>query len=346
MAFLALLCLLGLVGRSFAAPGKAAFAIGGASSFELVAPALINGPCKASAKGQVYQSVGSGTGVKNFNDGSYAVALSDSPMKPEEETTAASVSLLYKKLTLPIILARYSFFINGVEDGKAKMDAKKTYTMYKNSGKATWKSLGVPLAGKVTAVSRDDSSGTTFVIKRYWKVGGASFLKDFGNSEYGSKKMPFSGNVFGMGSDGVCKAAAAAKGRVCYSQVGVCNQKVPDAKLGEVSLLNKAGQYVLASTSSASLAIPRILPPRVNSYNAVGEQTILQKGSKTPAIVSFVYAFVRYTKLASAGPLGATGKALLTCINSKVNTVATKYQFDTVPATIIKENAKWIAKVK
>lgn len=298
------------------------------------------------AKGQVYQAVGSGKGISNFNDGTYAVALSDSPMKADttEENAPGSVSLSLKKLTLPIILARYSFFINGVDDGKARMDAKKSYAMYKT--KPTWKSLGVSLPGKVVPVGRSDSSGTTFVIKRYWKVAGTTFLKDFGNSEFNSKPLPMAGLVLGAGSDGVCKAAAAAKGRVCYAQVGVCNQKVPDAKLGEVALKNKADQYVLASTSDASLAIPRLLPPRSASYNAVGEQTIFQKGSKTPPIVSFVYAFIRYKGLASAGPLGATGKAILTCINSKVNSVATNYQFDTIPASIIKENAKWIAKVK
>lgn len=298
------------------------------------------------AKGQVYQAVGSGTGISNFNAGTYVVALSDSPMKLEEETIAGTVPLLYKKLTLPIILARYSFFINGLQDGVAKLDAKQTYAMYKSSGKISWKSLKVPLAGNVKAVARSDSSGTTFVIKRFWKKGGTTFIKDFGDANFNSKKMPMAGLTFAQGTDGVCRAAGKTKGAVCYAQVGVCNLLVPDAKLGEAAIKNLASSFVLASTADAAQAIPRILPPRVNSYNAVGDQTILQKGSKTPPIVSFVYAFIRYTKLSAAGPLGATGKAIMSCINSKVNTVATKYQFDTIPASIIAENAKWIKKIK
>lgn len=111
--------------------------------------------------------MGSGAGIASFNNGSYAVALSDQPMTLVQENAAGSVSKIYGKCTIPILLARYGFFIKAIKASAfIKLSAAQTYGIYKTGG--SWKKYTRAVGGPITRFARAEGSGTTFVIKRYW----------------------------------------------------------------------------------------------------------------------------------------------------------------------------------
>lgn len=67
-----------------------------------------------------YRVAGSDGGIAAFNGGVFNVAFSDSPMDGTQEYAFNSVSQKYGKLTLPLVVATYGFFVSAPPSNNIK----------------------------------------------------------------------------------------------------------------------------------------------------------------------------------------------------------------------------------
>jgi phosphate transport system substrate-binding protein len=165
-----------------------------------------------------YQGIGSGAGIKQFGEGTIDFAGSDSTMKPDEQT-AADAKCGSKAVHLPVTAGGIAVAYN-LPDVKDLQLSPKTLAGIFQGTITTWDDAavkadnpGVTLPSTaVTAVHRDDSSGTTKVF--------SSFLKDTAAADWklgADKELSWPKGVQGAkGSDGVSQAAAGAVGGITY----------------------------------------------------------------------------------------------------------------------------------
>jgi phosphate transport system substrate-binding protein len=144
--------------------------------------------CGAHPNVQIdYQSVGSGSGVKNFIDKTVDFGASDAAMTPEEIGRAdAGVQLL--PMTAGNIVLTYN--VPGVTDLKLSRAAYSGIFLGKvkkwNDPAITQSNPGVKLPDTpINVVVRADSSGTTFVFTQHL----SAISKEFAASP-GTNKMP------------------------------------------------------------------------------------------------------------------------------------------------------------
>ncbi len=200
-----------------------------------------------------YQGIGSGAGIKQFGAGTVDFAGSDSTMKPDEQTdadkrcgspavhlpiSAGGISIAYKlsgvdnlQLSPATIAGIFQGTVKKWDDAAVKAD---------NPG------VDLPSTA-VTAVHREDSSGTTSVLSKYlnktapgvWKLGEGKELS-WPTAVQGAK-----------GSDGVTQAAAAVDGGITYTEVSY----VDTAGLTSAKVKNGAGEYAELTADSVSIAL-------------------------------------------------------------------------------------------
>lgn len=336
---LALVASVAIVNAQIRAPSAV---MGGASSIEELAKILTQ-QCPDSG---AYLAVGSGTGIAEFNRGAYVVGFSDQPMTIREETQANTVSKVYGKCTVPVVLSVFSFFVKtstGADAG-IQLDATQTFNIFKSGGSwATYKAPAALVSGPITRVARQDSSGTTFTIKLFWKQ---AKVKGF-TLPIDSGRLTFSGLVLKDFSSGVCSATNGISGAITYAQVGSCDQF---GKLTEVAVKNKGGKFILASTSNSVGSLPRAIPKNCGvSWSNFGAQMMFRTGAATPPIVALAYGFIRAKSLGQAGALGGRGKSALTCWLNKVNSVSglrSVLKFYPLPSTLLTKAKAAVASVK
>jgi phosphate transport system substrate-binding protein len=202
-----------------------------------------------------YQSVGSGSGVKQFMDHLVDFGASDAAMKPEEiEQVEEGVQLL-PMTAGAIVLA---FNLEGVENLKLSRDA---YTGIFLGTVTKWNDKviadanpGVSLPdAPVNVVVRADSSGTTFVFTKHL----AEVSSDF-NDKVGVNKQPnWPVGTKSKGNEGVTASLASTPGSIGYIEYGYAK----GAKLKMATLENKSGQYVEPSTPAFQAALAGIEMP-------------------------------------------------------------------------------------
>jgi phosphate transport system substrate-binding protein len=165
-----------------------------------------------------YQGIGSGAGIKQFGAGTIDFAGSDSVMKPSEQT-AADATCGSPAVHLPVTAGGIAVAYNlpGIKD--LKLSPKTLAGIFQGTIK-TWDdaaikadNAGVSLPSTaITAVHRDDSSGTTKVF--------SSFLKATAGADWklgADKELTWPAAVQGASkSDGVVQAVTGAEGGITY----------------------------------------------------------------------------------------------------------------------------------
>jgi phosphate ABC transporter phosphate-binding protein len=199
-----------------------------------------------------YQGVGSGAGIKQFGSGTIDFAGSDSTMKPEERSAAdkrCSSPALHLPITAGGIAVAYN--LPGVE---VKLSPATIAGIFQGTIKR-WDddaikadNAGAQLPSTaITAVHREDSSGTTSVFSEFlvatagdaWKLGDGKELS-WPESVQGAAK-----------SDGVTQAVAATEGGITYVEVSF----VDNADLQSALVQNGAGEFVELTTDSVTKAL-------------------------------------------------------------------------------------------
>ena len=200
-----------------------------------------------------YASVGSGAGISQFGEGTVDYAGSDSTMKDEEQAKAdarcgspalhlpvagGGVSVAYKldgvdnvQLSPATVAGIFQGTIKKWDDATIKAD---------NPG-ATLPSTSI------TAIHREDSSGTTSIFSKYLNKAATGVWKlDEG------KELDWPTTVQGAkGSDGVTAAAAAVNGGVTYTELSY----VTAAGLKSAKIKNAAGEYLAPDADTVSTAL-------------------------------------------------------------------------------------------
>jgi phosphate transport system substrate-binding protein len=202
-----------------------------------------------------YQSVGSGSGIKNFINKTVDFGASDAGMKPEEIAQVdAGVQLL--PMTAGAIVLTYN--LEGVPELKLTREAYAGIFL----GKVTkWNDPLIVKANPdaklpdspINVVVRADGSGTTFVFSQHL----AAISPEFARSPGVSTMPNWAVGTRSKGNEGITASIRTTPGSIGYIEYGYAKgQGLPAA-----ALENKAGKFVKASTSSAQASLAAVNMP-------------------------------------------------------------------------------------
>lgn len=200
-----------------------------------------------------YQGIGSGAGIKQFGSGTVDFAGSDSTMKDDEQAaadatcgspaihlpvTAGGIAIAYNlpgvdalQLSPATIAAIFQGTVTKWDDAKVKADNPDAQ---------------LPSTA-ITAVHREDSSGTTDVLSKYLTATAASDWK-LGTG----KELKWPAAVQGAAkSDGVTQSVAGTEGGVTYVEVSF----VESGGLKAAKVKNGAGEYTELTADTVSTAL-------------------------------------------------------------------------------------------
>ena len=202
-----------------------------------------------------YQSVGSGSGIKNFINKTVDFGASDAGMNTEERAQVdAGVQLL--PMTAGAIVLSYN--LEGIPELKLTRQAYAgiflgTVTKW-NDPLIAKSNPGVKLPDiPINVVVRADSSGTTFVFSQHLAAISPEFAKN-----PGVNMMPnWAVGTRSKGNEGITASIRTTPGSIGYIEYGYARgQHLPMA-----ALENKAGKFVIASTPTAQASLTAVEMP-------------------------------------------------------------------------------------
>jgi phosphate transport system substrate-binding protein len=202
-----------------------------------------------------YQSVGSGSGVKNFINKTVDFGASDAAMSPEE-IAEVDVGVQMLPMTAGSIVLAYN--LQGVSDLKLSREAYSGIFL----GKITkWNDPAISKTNPdaklpdspINVIVRADSSGTTNVFTRHLSAISAEFAKS-----PGVNNMPnWSVGTRSKGNEGVTAGIRTTPGSIGYIEYAyAAGQKVPMA-----AIENKAGKFVKPTAESSAAALAAVELP-------------------------------------------------------------------------------------
>ncbi|WP_321495330.1 phosphate ABC transporter substrate-binding protein PstS [uncultured Desulfobacter sp.] len=204
-----------------------------------------------------YQSIGSGSGIKNFIGHTVDFGASDAAMKQSEiDQVPEGVQLL--PMTAGEIVIAYN--LPGIEDIKLPRNVYPEIFLGKitkwNDSKIAAANPGVKLPDTpITIVVRSDKSGTTFGF-----TGHLSAISSDFKSAVGQGKMvqwPATNMVKGKKNDGVSSAIRQTPGAIGYTEYGFAKLN----KLPMACLENKAGKFVCPGPEGGAAALANAVLP-------------------------------------------------------------------------------------
>ena len=183
-----------------------------------------------------YQSVGSGTGVRQYIAGTVDFGASDESISSKDASKV-------KRGVVQIPMVGGTIAIAYNKPGcSLKLTQKQTVDVF--SGRITdWKQVGCA-AGKMSVVHRSDGSGTTYAF--------TNSLDAFGGWKPGvGKSVNWPVGVGGKGNEGVSGIIRQTPGAIGYVNTGF----VKSNKLQVAAIQNKAGKFVLPTAASGAAAL-------------------------------------------------------------------------------------------
>jgi len=248
-----------------------------------------------------YQALGSGAGVKQFQDGLVNFGASDAAMT-DEEMAVVKDGVVLLPMTAGSVVLSYNL-PGGPKELKLSREAYVgiflgTITNW-NDPKIAAANPGVTLpATKITPVTRSDGSGTTFVFTQHLSAVSDEWKKGPGTG----KSVNFPLGVGGKGNPGVTALIKQTPGAIGYVEYGYAKQ----TQMPMAILENKSGNYVKADKASenaalASVELPADLrawipdPPAPAAYPIVTYTwLLLYKKYADPKISEALKSVIRY----------------------------------------------------
>jgi phosphate transport system substrate-binding protein len=248
-----------------------------------------------------YQAIGSGAGIKQFQQGLTDFGASDAAMTDEQmAATKNGVQLL--PMTAGIIVLTYNL-PGAPNDLKLSRDAYVGIYL----GKITsWNDPAIAKSNpnvqlpdtKITVVSRSDGSGTTYVFTSH-----LSAISDaWKNGPGHGTTVNFPVGVGGKGNPGVTALVKQTPGAIGYVEYAYAKQN----NLPMAQLENKSGSFIAPSLEAgqaalASVQLPSNLrawlpdPPAANAYPIVTYTwMLLHKKYDDPKMANTLKAVVLY----------------------------------------------------
>jgi phosphate transport system substrate-binding protein len=229
---------------------------GAGSTFQknIVAEWIKNYTAACSSATLDYQGIGSGAGIKQFGEGTIDFAGTDSTMKDDEQA-AADAKCGSKAVHLPVTAGgiAVAYNLRGVKDLKLSPTTlagifQGTITTWDAAAvKADNPSATLPKTA-ITAVHRDDSSGTTKVFSSFLKATAAADWKLGAD-----KELTWPAGVQGAkGSDGVSQAVAGAEGGITYVEKSFVDASTT---LAAAKVKNSGGDYASIDGDGVTAAL-------------------------------------------------------------------------------------------
>ncbi len=288
-----------------------------------------------------YQANGSGAGVQDFNNSQTDFAGSDSPLKPEEATAAATRCSGNNAIDIPMVggAIALAYNIDGVDS--LVLDPKTAAAIF--TGAITkWNdpaiaalNSGVTLPDATIATfHRSDSSGTTDNFTK-WLIATTPSTYTLA----GGKDWVAPGGQGAKGSDGVASSIATTKNSIGYVELSfVQTQKLKAAKIdnggGAVEATSDAAAKTIAAATVSgtgndlSLTIDRTVKDGASYPIVLVTYEITCEKGLAAAQSALVKSFLTFTAsdeaqsaLSSAGYVPITGD-LLTKVRAAVAAIS------------------------
>jgi len=202
-----------------------------------------------------YQSVGSGSGIKNFINKTVDFGASDAAMTPEEISKVDVGAQLLPMTAGSIVL---SYNLKGIPELKLSREAYAGIFLGKvkkwNDPLITKTNPGVKLPDSpVHVVVRADASGTSFVFTKHLSAISPEWAK---NPGFGT--MPnWPVGTRSKGNEGVTASITTTPGAIGYLEYGYAKGQ----NLPMVELENKAGKFIKPTNESAQAALAAVELP-------------------------------------------------------------------------------------
>ncbi len=187
-----------------------------------------------------YQAVGSGSGVRQYIAGTVDFGASDGAVSDEKKT----IPMVHIPMTGGAIVPAYNM---------PGCDVKMTQTQLADVylGKITdWSTFGCE-SKTIVPVFRSDGSGTTKGFTNSLSAFSSEWKENVGTG----KAVKWPAGVGGKGNSGVAAQVKQVPGAIGYLNYGYVNGD----KFQQVSLQNKAGNYVKANAETSAAGLSRII---------------------------------------------------------------------------------------
>jgi phosphate transport system substrate-binding protein len=210
-----------------------------------------------------YQALGSGAGIKQFQQGLVDFGASDAAMTDEEMSQVKNGGVILLPMTAGSVVLAYNL-PGGPSELKLSRDAYVGIFLGKIT---TWNDPAIAKSNpgtsmpntKITVVTRSDGSGTTFVFTSHLTA-----ISDAWKSGPGAgKSVNFPVGVAGKGNPGVTALIKQTPGAIGYVEYGYAKQ----IGMPMASLENKSGKFVAVSIESEKAALASVqLPPDLRAW--------------------------------------------------------------------------------
>ena len=187
-----------------------------------------------------YQAVGSGSGVRQYMAGTVDFGASDGAVSDEKQ----KLPMLHIPMTGGAIVPTYNM---------PGCDVKMTQTQLADVylGKITnWSTFGCE-SKTIVPVFRSDGSGTTKGFTNSLSAFSPEWKENVGTG----KAVKWPAGVGGKGNSGVAAQVKQVSGAIGYLNYGY----VSGGKFQQVSLQNKAGNYVKANAETSAAGLSQIV---------------------------------------------------------------------------------------
>ena len=224
-----------------------------------------------------YQAVGSGAGVRQFTAKTVDFGASDGAVSDAKK----KLPMVHVPMTGGAIVPAYNY---------PGCDAKMTQTQLADVylGKITnWSAFGCA-DKKLTVVHRSDGSGTTKGFTNSLSAFSPEWKKNVGTG----KAVAWPVGIGGKGNSGVAAGIKNLEGAIGYLNYGYV---VNSNDFQQVSLQNKAGNYVTANAETSAAGLSRIVlddqlrgadanPAGANAYPIVSLTWVLAYPESAPGV--------------------------------------------------------------
>jgi phosphate transport system substrate-binding protein len=223
-----------------------------------------------------YQSIGSGGGIKQLQEGTVDFGASDAPMKDDEIAKAKSGPVMHFPTVVGMVVIGYNVPeltqpLRLTGDAIADIFLGKI-TKWNDPRIATLNPGATLPAQDIIVVHRSDGSGTTFVFSDYLATVSPTWAKAPGRG----KELQWPAGLGAKGNEGVAGQVKQSPYAIGYMELTYAKQN----KIAYAHVRNAAGQFVkptIASVTSAAEGALSRLPAntdyRVSIVNAPGAAT-------------------------------------------------------------------------
>jgi phosphate transport system substrate-binding protein len=189
-----------------------------------------------------YQSVGSGSGVRQYVAGTVNFGASDEPIKSSE---AAKVKR--GVVQFPAVGGTIAIAYNNPSCANLKLTQKQAVDIFLGKIK-TFEQLKCG-KGKITVAHRSDGSGTTFAFTNSL----SAFSPEWKSKVGKGKTVRWPVGVGGKGNEGVAGVIRNTSGGIGY-----LNQSYVKGNIKAAALGNKAGKFVMPTLAGGAAALNNI----------------------------------------------------------------------------------------